>query len=469
VKQQDAAIVPDAALPDTLPHDVYSGPAGDAGTDPYGGNAWIKSKGNGYFRVEKLNSRWWFITPDGNGFLSVGVNTVTTNPDVAPSLGYSPYNKNIMKIHGTEQVWADKVLSRYRQWGFNTLGAWSKDSLFKKKLAYTRILYLSGASWGKGGFPDVYDQKWLTKVKSEVQKAVPGVAKDPYLIGYFLDNEVAWTADHRNLSHLLDRFLALSATTPGKVAAVNSLKKRYPSGVAAFNKVWGAKYKSWSDLLNDQKLNSPPLDDKGVEPDREAFLTETADKYFKVLTTEVRAVDPNHLILGNRFIGILASRAVVKVAGKYCDVLSLNPYEFTDIIKKIAKLGQDVLSPDNHLKEIHQVSGRPLLVSEFGWRAADSGLPNTYPPVYPTLKDQAEKAARYRKYVEGGAAKAWMVGWHWFQHSDQPKEGRFDGENNNWGLVNIQDKPYKTLVDVMTQVNSRLVKLHRGWLPRTGE
>jgi len=456
----------DAAPPDLVPHDLYSGPAGDAGTDPYGGFTRVKSKGSGYFRVEQVDGRWWFITPDGNGFLSMGVNTVTPNTDVAPKLGYSPYNKNILKLHGTEQAWADKVASRYASWGFNTLGAWSKDSLFKKKLAYTRVLYLSGASWGKGGFPDVYDPKWAARVKTEAQKACAGSAKDPYLIGYFLDNEVSWTVDHRNLSHLLDRFLGLDATAAGKIAAVASLKKRHQT-VAAFNMAWGTKYAAWDDLLKETKLTSPALDHKGAKPDREAFLAETADAYFKILTAEVKAADPNHLILGNRWIGLLAPRAVVKVAGKYCDVVSVNPYEFTDIIKKIAQLGQDVVSPADHLKEIHQVSGRPVLVSEFGWRAADSGLPNTYPPVYPTLKTQAHRAARYRAYVEGGAATPWMVGWHWFQHADQPKEGRFDGENNNWGVVNIKDEPYSVVVDEMARVNRRAALLHRGWLPST--
>jgi agarase len=53
-----------------------------------------------------------------------------------------------------------------------------------------------------------------------------------------------------------------------------------------------------------------------------------------------------------------------------------------------------------------------------------------------------------------------MVGFHWFEHADQPKEGRFDGENSNYGLVTIEDRPWDVLVQRMTEVNAGLEARH---------
>ncbi len=41
--------------------------------DQYGGWTGRKFKATGFFRVEKDN-RWWIVTPEGNAFLSFGIN-----------------------------------------------------------------------------------------------------------------------------------------------------------------------------------------------------------------------------------------------------------------------------------------------------------------------------------------------------------------------------------------------------------
>jgi agarase len=58
-----------------------------------------------------------------------------------------------------------------------------------------------------------------------------------------------------------------------------------------------------------------------------------------------------------------------------------------------------------------------------------------------------------------GPAQDRVVGHHWFTHVDQPSEGRFDGENSNYGVVNIRDEAYAPLVDAMTRLNREAVKL----------
>jgi len=54
------------------------------------------------------------------------------------------------------------------------------------------------------------------------------------------------------------------------------------------------------------------------------------------------------------------------------------------------------------------------------------------------------------------------VGNHWFEWCDEPKEGRFDGENSNYGLVNIHDQPYKQFVEAVQAANQAARSAHHG-------
>ena len=46
----------------------------DTRNDQYGGLTKIRTKATGCYRVERIGGRWWLITPDGNGFISIGMN-----------------------------------------------------------------------------------------------------------------------------------------------------------------------------------------------------------------------------------------------------------------------------------------------------------------------------------------------------------------------------------------------------------
>ncbi len=99
---------------------------------------------------------------------------------------------------------------------------------------------------------------------------------------------------------------------------------------------------------------------------------------------------------------------------------------------------------------------RPVLVSEYGFRAADSGLPNTWPPIYPTFDTQAERAAAFEEVTVERQETPWIVGAHWFRWMDEPADGRFDGENSNFGLVDLEDRPYAELTEAMGRVHPRV-------------
>ena len=105
-----------------------------------------------------------------------------------------------------------------------------------------------------------------------------------------------------------------------------------------------------------------------------------------------------------------------------------------------------------NLETIHRVTGRPILVGEFHFGVPGRGLA----PGLVQARDQAERGAAYRYYVEQAAAYPAFIGTSWFQWVDQPCTGRMDGENYNIGLVDVTDRPYGELIDAMKQTHRRL-------------
>ena len=76
------------------------------------------------------------------------------------------------------------------------------------------------------------------------------------------------------------------------------------------------------------------------------------------------------------------------------------------------------------------------------------------------MRDQGERAAGFARYATSLAREASVIGFHWFQYSDEPLEGRFDGEDGNVGLVRIDDEPWPELTKRMAQVNAAVDAIH---------
>ncbi|MBZ0270480.1 beta-agarase [bacterium] len=411
-----------------------------------------------YFSTGQADGRWWLLDPDGARFFSLGVCVVDPSGYYAPDLGYSPYQQNILAIYGDEAAWAETTRDRLQTWGFNTIGSWGKVSLFENDMPYTVNLGLADANWQYGEVTDYFDPGWLDFVDTRVAQQVTPRAADENLVGWFLDNELRWGPDWRSVKDLFAEYFAFPETAAGKIALVDFLVDRYGGDVAAFNSAWGMSLTSFDDLLpmtdtTPMSLQSP------MKEDRVAFGALVADKFFMETTDRIRAADPNHLILGVRFVSWAISKAIVEASAPYVDVLSLNHYTvypfYEPLLDGIASLFSWA-SPHDEWAEFHALTGLPVMVSEFNVRAYDSGLPNTNPYdwFFYTVDTQAERADFYEGFARAAFESAHVVGIHWFSYMDEPAEGRFDGENGNTGIVNEQDEPYDLLVTRMAETNA---------------
>ena len=409
--------------------------------DLYGGWKNLRFESTGFFHVSLEDGIWWAVTPQGNAFVSKGVNHVSFRADHAPKLGYSPYQRAAQNKYGSQDAWAKAAVDRLRGWGFNTLGSWSSPSTFDLGMAYTVNLNLAtrvGADWQKGTVGDFFSEDFESKMETACQLLCGPRYGDPLLFGYFTDNELRWGADWRGKLSLLEEYLRFPAAAPGRKAALAFLQERY-SDVVGLNRAWGTNVPSW-DELSGQELTSGDV----VQQDQAAWQEVVARRYFATCRKAIRKADPNHLILGCRFAG-KAPAPVLRGLRDHVDVVSFNNY------------GQN--APVEALQEVHRLTGRPIMLTEFSFKAMDSGLPNTR-GAGRAVATQQDRADGFTRYVNGLIDLPFVIGYHWFEHTDEPKEGRFDGENSNYGLVTIEDRPWEVLVQSMTKVNAGLEARH---------
>src|SRR5262249_13940689 len=78
-----------------------------------------------------------------------------------------------------------------------------------------------------------------------------------------------------------------------------------------------------------------------------------------------------------------------------------------------------------------------------------------------TVQTQAERAQGAAAAVQQLARLPQIVGSHWFQYYDHPGGGRGDGEDYNFGLVDVDDRPYEALVAGFSRVTPGLTAIHQ--------
>jgi hypothetical protein len=482
----------DAALRAAHAHErraLEQAKAASAGLDAYGGRLDVPQLARtGWFHTQKRDGRWHLVTPDGHAFFSLGVNAVITDggrsyvegrefmfrdlpPDrgewaafygsddnrsqdqgASRGIGYNHgrwfdfYAANLYRVDGKHWLaaWRTRALDRLQAWGFNTLGNWSDDALGQAhRLPYTRSIDIAGDYanvssgydyWGR--MPDPFDPRFVGATERAVAKASADVRDDPWLLGYFADNELAWAGSGaQGRWGLVLGTLAGDAESPAKQALIAMLRKQYvtPETLAA---AWGIALTSW-DALDAAGFAAPVPDEAhpAIARDYSAWLRRYADTYFRTVAEAIRRHDPHHLFLGGRF-AVRTPEAVAACAA-YCDVVSFNVY---------ADLPQHGLD----LAALHALD-KPVLIGEFAFGSTDRG-PFGAGPV--AVWNEQQRGEAYAKFVAAAAADPNIVGAHWFDYADQPVTGRLlDGENSHFGLVGITDVPFGEFVEAVRAVN----------------
>lgn len=454
-------------------------PSPDWGGKPYRfpSNApWIRGKATGYFHTEKIDGKWWVIDPDGHGFLVNGVDHVRYDGIYCAAENRRHYKEHNDRTYKAKWQWAKETADRMRTWGFNLTAAESEVT-HHVEIPYTDFvavgsLVSDAKSFGDAfnitphqgrpctAFPNVFHPDFARTVDYFVCRAARRKRTDPWFVGYFLDNELAWRGrDGESDTGLLAAVMAKDASHTAKRAAMEFLFAKCGGKLASFNAFWGTQLARKEDFLELGTLDFSTVTRRAAGSD---FLAWTAERYFKVMTDAIRRHDPNHLILGCRFAHPSLMGAHPKVwsaAGKYCDIVSVNCYPDADLetgglfIREWP--GQFPRTPlMEQMKRLHQWScAKPILVSEWSFMARDTGHPCTHGTGM-VLDTQRERAAAAEIFLRAIHDAPFCVGADYFMWVDEPKAGgtATHPENCNYGLVSEEGVPYRELTEMFARV-----------------
>ncbi|MCO7576018.1 MULTISPECIES: beta-galactosidase [Pseudomonas chlororaphis group] len=350
-----------------------------------------------------------------------------------------------------ERRWVSHTLDRLQAWGFNTIGNWSAPALgAADRVPYTLPLSIvgdyasisTGSDWW-GGMPDPFDPRFAMATERAVAIAARDHRDDPWLIGYFADNELAWAGpgdDPQARYALAYGTLRLTTDVPAKRAFLKQLRDKYRNQ-AGLSKAWGIDLPAW-ELMEDPGFvpPQPSPEHPEIEADFKYFQKVFAETYFKTIADSLKWHAPNHLLLGGRFA--VSNPEAVAACAQYCDVLSFNMYTLKP------QDGQDFA----YLRSLD----KPVLVTEFNFGSRDRG------PFWGGVTELAREEDRgpaYANFLKQAVSEPSIVGVHWFQYLDQPVTGRLlDGENGHFGLVGITDVPFQGFVDNVRKSNLQAIE-----------
>ena len=391
----------------------------------YGGRMDKSGLKTGFFHTQKREGRWWLVDPDGHLYLNVAA--VNVSPGPAP-----------------DPQWANNATHLLRENGFSGTGAWSSTRELRAvdaPLVYTLIghsglpvsdsngfmssfaatHHLLHPKTGRSAYP--YDcipvfHPDFAAYCDDYAKPLAVFKNDPYLLGYFSDNELPLP--------VLDKYLALDPNDPQTASSY-------------------AAARAWLDTRKGKAATAPGITDA----DRDAWTQYVFDRYYTVTTSALRKYDPNHLCLGSRLNSRSAGlESVFRAAGRSLDVISINYY--------------GVWNPAiPSVRQRTEWADKPLIISEFYAKGADSGFANTGGAGW-LVATQQDRGLFYQTFTLGLLEAKNCVGWHWFKYMDNDPDNRQADPSNrdsNKGIVKLDNTPYGPLLDEMRSLNQSIYAL----------
>ncbi|HEX3881777.1 MAG TPA: hypothetical protein VHW66_03900 [Stellaceae bacterium] len=383
----------------------------------------------------------WLVTPCGEPFYSLGVNVLDGGYPAREKDGKTYYSWQAFAP--SLDSWSDKARGRLESWGFNSTGGWS---LPPQQLKMPAIIDLELGRRAKFHWFDPFSPATAAEMVRVAWEAVAPYRGSPYRIGYFSDNEVGWWSGA--LFVFYSQKPAASATKQHWVALLRThYNDDWNSFAADF--VPPAGVDSWKGLLAATKATQMRPGGHGIAVVRD-WTGLVAERYYELSEAAIKAADPGALYFGDR-LPIYYDPVAVRAMAPHVDAIAAN-YNVDAGDGWVARYFFDGL---------RQLSdGKPVLISEWFFAANENRTGNKNNGHLMTVETQAQRAAGAAAATDNFAEIPEVLGSHWFQYYDHPKGGRPDGEDYDFGLVDVNDQPYEKLTAALTAANAKAADIH---------
>ncbi|MEA2755451.1 MAG: hypothetical protein QOJ54_1740 [Aliidongia sp.] len=398
-----------------------------------------------HWSLARKNGVNWLVTPCGAEFFSAGVNVLDGGAPqrrAGDRLWYS-----WTAFEPSIDAWADEARTRLSQWGFNSAGGWSlpPGELRLPEIANLELGRLSQFHWF-----DPFDPAIEDRMMAEAEKLVAPYKNSPYRIGYFSDNEVGWWN-----GALFVFYSQKPAANFTKQRWVRFLQERYDGRWSRFaaDFVPPQDVGDWDALLASEAVTKLRPNSNGIQAVR-GWTGIVAERYYALTEKAIRAADPDALLFGDR-LPIYYDPVAIRAESGHVDAIATN-YNVDSGDGWVSRYYFDGLHA--------LTNGKPVLISEWFFAATQNRSGNLNNGHLMTVATQSDRAEGAAQAVAQFAEIPDLVGLHWFQYADNPKGGRADGEDYDFGLVDTDDHPYEQLAAAIAPRNRNLPRLHEAAL-----
>lgn len=423
--------------------------------DKYGGWTGKKFSATGFFRTEK-DERWWIVTPEGNAFLSFGIN------HLVPDLFSQDYQRDQwQKILGIED---DSSGSEYklalRKWflktcqdfGFNTVGVHNDLGLInlpKPALPYMQgIRFVDIPHWRTevpaDNFKDIFSSEFALACGEKAREVATKKRNDPYLLGYSMTDCPLFTEeDCRERTDTIGgarrgsrigwprRLRNLGGGIAGKQAYVRSMEGIYEGQITKFNETYGTQFSSFAELATAENWREDSDLSNGNETrDNIEFLKVCVDKYYQVGRDAILKYDQNHMFVGDKINGNTDSMdTVLSVTQKYTDIILYQMYGRYEV-------------QEPSLNRWNKVTDKPFLNGDSAFTMITKDMPRPYGPVADGLEQRAEWT---KEFMRKAFSRPDFVGWHYCGLVDATIKHPRKRKRQHSGLIDQYGSPYPLL------------------------
>ena len=372
------------------------------GFDRYGGYLSIKGEATGRFHLQVIEDRHFLITPDGHGFLSVGVTHTggLSRPDQSKR---DHLRQNLDNDWGKANT---ELVSHFRKWGYNSLGYDSHLSTRKLLPHFASCYPTSKVSAWQGKrirFPDVFGDSWKQQARHALEQMAKQFPDHPNRIGIYWTDMPAW-----------------------------DLKQ----AKRAAGKTWVDAIRELPDGAPGKRRYERFLRENGADASDEDFLVLIAREVYSHIGPLTRKLASNTLVFGERYSGAAMPWRVIQEALPWIDVLSVQPggslFSETDFERAYRETKKPVMICD------HQVSFKTPEHSNVMWK---------------TLPDIASVGGAHARFLQDGFSTRYLIGYNRCQYIDRYK---VDPRILKQGLLQVDGTPYQELVETVQRNNWRL-------------
>lgn len=403
--------------------------------------------------VREDSNGWWLISPAGERFFSLGICVFDQGSD---RQSYDPARPSYAawKHYDSAGAWAASNVKRLKSWGFTTIGGWSDFKTVEQTrdhgLWTTPVVSLgarSGAPWF-----DMWDEKVVRRINEIAEETISPLRGNPRVIGYYSDNELGWWN-----AILWNMTLQQPSSSGQRQRLVRVVRESYADDWTALTKDFEPRNaENWDELNRGGELWLRP-GGNGIRAMRR-FLGTVAERYYQVMHDAIRKVDADTLYLGDRYQSFYYPEVALG-ARRHVDVISTN----------LNASWNDGTFLSSYLDTLHNLTGKPVIISEFYMSAAENSSGNRNKVGgFPIVATQRERRDALANTLSSMARLPYVVGADWFQYYDEPPHGRKkDGEDYNFGLIDIHDRPYPEVTTAFADAN--LTSMKSAGSPRSSD